>query len=198
MTSKKSHNIYIIYSESSIEDVRDFLSSYTNNNYNIGIMRLDYIKDSDGKSKKTNRILVTLTDKIYKKLKDNNLTEKNEYDFKIKSYELRNNNEPPENCAYTLYIKLPIYELTINECKEQLQDKINSMILYGLIDEDEYIFHSFEDKNYMLVTFPKLEKENTEKYIKFKILLDQQKFYKNNEEYIVRCSWAKKSSLREI
>ena len=184
----KKHNIFVIYSKQSEEDIRAFLNSYTDKSEDIGLIRSDHIKDDKGLNRETNRRLITLTDDIYRELKKDGYTENTKFDFKIKTYEIRDNNNPPEDCSYVLYIKFPS---VLKGQIEYIKNKIEYLKKIGFIESDEYKIY-YPNNNYCLISFPQLN--NKKKIITFKILLDQQTY----ENHVIRCSWAKTQILNEL
>src|SRR5438309_1504918 len=106
------HGLYVIYSEVNIDELRRFLLSFTGNSEDIGLMRLDHARTENLLHKETNRTLVTMVPNLFSLLLEEGYGKKNEmYDFKIKEYELKENNFPPSDCTYTLYIKMPEFIL---------------------------------------------------------------------------------------
>ena len=132
------HKIYIIYSESSIDELRTFLENCSEKK-DVGIMRLDHSRNLlDKTHNETNRTLVSLNPKLYKDLEEAGYSDKSEYDFKIKPYDIRENNHPPENCCYSLYLALPLDKLSLEDIQSQLNNKFNEIVSIGLLSPGEF------------------------------------------------------------
>src|SRR5438309_9720632 len=101
------HQIYLIYSEEPVDKIRQFLLSYSDNDTDIGIMRIDHSHYPD-RYRETNRTIVTMNPQVYQELIDKGYDNRNhQYDFRICKYEIRVSNHPPFDCGYALYMKMP-------------------------------------------------------------------------------------------
>lgn len=203
--SLKRHRVYIIFSEFCIDDIRAFLESCTNNKYDVGTMRLDHLK-SNKETIETNRTIVSLNPDLFEMLRDSGYEEESEYDFRIKPYDIRKNNYPPEDCCYSIYIVFPIQILSFRECKEQIASKLNELEKNKMIKEEDYklIYPSFskslEEENlsskaYCVIIFTEEFLKDIENTIFVKLMLDQTKWWKNEQNYILRASWCKKKTV---
>ena len=194
----KVQEIYVIYSNYPIDDLREFLEQCTNNKNDIGIMRLDHFRGEEGKNKESNRTIVSLNPDLYKHLESLGYSEDTEYDFKIKPYEIRRNNHPPEDCNYNIYIVLPLGVLEFEECQIQLTKKLSIFEENNILKKADYkIFFSnhLKEKPYVILYFSEKYLETPNNVIKLKILLDQTKWWKDENDYILRASWCKNKTI---
>lgn len=208
--AQASHQVYMIRSAVPLDSIREYLCLYASFDEDIGTMRLEYSRDANGNYGETNRCLATMAPYVFEALKADGYaakpTNRSTIDLSISPYEIRDTNHPPPDCAYALYIRLPVDTLSIGECKEQLRYKLQRLSSAGILESDDYTLHYptttreakvSSYKGYAIVTFSgHLE---ALKMAKVKLLLDHTKWLDVNENpQVCRVSWCKKGALADL
>ncbi len=202
--------VYTIYSEQPLDDIRTFLETFTDDKSDVGMMRIDHVRDDNGEYKETHRTLVCLHPRVYAHLclEGHNKRSTEGHDFRIAPYEIRQGNHPPKDCGYALYIRLPLDVLTFDQCKTQLVERMKQFQTFNLLSRTggDYALHypTFtreekvaERRGYAIVTLNhQLDKDAC---ATIKVVLDQTKWWDSDgKPHLCRVSWCKKAALNEL
>jgi len=154
------YNLYIIYSNSNINDILKSLYSYTNSNFQIGPIRRDFTRNKKTNEYiESNRKIIYIENSLFDILKEQKLNEKTKYDFRIIPYDIRKDNYPPSDSVEHLFFP-------INKCSLKIiTDKLYILSKIKIVD-----INDFTIKNEGVVIFN--DNVAMEDRIKIKIILD--------------------------
>ena len=206
-----THELCVIYSDSSISELTQFLNSYDKDEKcAVALSRIDYFrlknKESPGPSEyvETNRTIVLVKKSVWEALKSEGYTERTEYDFRICKYDIRSGNVPPEGCTYSLFVVVPP-EIPHLSADSQIRQKLNILVNCGLIPKGGYT-----------INFPTYTRENEGKYrgyaivcftgdvnhhdcSRIKIILDMTKWtLSDGSQCFCHIAWCRQSTLSNL
>ena len=170
MTDK--YELYIIYSDSNIEEILKTLYSYClNKSQKYITIRKDYTR-KDGQYFESNRKITFIKESLFNILKLNGLCKKTIYDFLISPYDIRNDNYPPNDSLPNLFFSFS------SSNNEILDKKLNTLSNMKLINKEDWVINN---KGIVILS----DNITYQNKIKIKIMLDD---YEDG----FRVSWVKK------
>ena len=176
------YNLFIIYSDSNIEDILDALYSYSTNKFQIGPIRKDFTRNKDNHDYiESNRKIIYLKKSLFNILVKEGLSEKTKYDFRINLYDIRKDNYPPEDSMSYLYFPTNIKNVDPVGILTKKLTILSKLEIIGIND--------WSIKNEGLIIFS--DNVSMINRIKIKIILD------DKEDYF-RISWIKKQIFNKI
>jgi hypothetical protein len=132
MEANNFPDIYIIYSSWSIDKIRNFLNTITNDC--IGLLKIIY----DNEGNETNKTIAVIKNELYNNLKEKGYTEFNyTLDFKIKIYKLPDFILPPEDRSSALFIPT-IKKLTETYVTDIINNKLLELAKVNIIPIDSW------------------------------------------------------------
>jgi hypothetical protein len=209
------NGLYMIYSSNPVNDIRNFVNSYSPipGREAIKLMRIDYVKDPQNTAagyKETNRTVVIMDDEAAQDLKNDGYDKRTGYDFVIVPYMIRTNNHPPKGTSYAFFVAIP-EQLSNDKAREQLHAKFDNIVDVGFLAKNEYtiIFPSVSReegdrgvyRGHSIVTFS--NKVDREIIAKIKVMLDMTRWYMKNEKdepitEFCHVAWCRNNALSNL
>ncbi len=209
--STERFGLYIIYSQQPMDALHAFLVGTAKNPKLVGTMRLDYAF-KDGTAEESNRTFVAMDPSVFKELIAAGHGERHkDYDFRIAEYVLRESNAQPKDCSRALFMKLPLANLTHDQCRQQIETKLAPMYSmgYGDVNDIKPVYPTrtrqtkvaaYED--YAIIKFSgRMQDEDT---YTVKILLDQLPWWtvptdgSTPKPLLSRVSWCRKTLYAKL
>lgn len=201
LQGQNKYVVAVIFSEMTLSRICEFIEDYMNGEKkDIGLIRIDR-----SKGKETNRTIILMNRELYNYGVSMGLNKKQpSLDFVLSEYELREFNFPKENQTQNLFLRNIPYELTSYEVISQLQNKIDVMVKFGLIEEGKIRIkiplESRETGKHRRIGYIYFGNDVTkEQAALVKLLLHDNKYYlSDNKNSLIKCYWANKKSDKKF
>uniref|UniRef100_A0A6C0BC08 Uncharacterized protein n=1 Tax=viral metagenome TaxID=1070528 RepID=A0A6C0BC08_9ZZZZ len=167
--------LYIIYTSYGLEEISEILRPHIKSGFNIGPFRKDFTRDKNNVYHESNRRFVLMKESIYLSLKESGYEDKENNDFSISEYEIRNENQAPRDSLMHFYFPSnPNNKLSV-------QSKMKYIDETGMINPEDYFVHDG------IVEFSNRVSDQTRTIIKIAI-----------DERNCRVSWCKRFAFRNL